>query len=79
MSVREGIMAGVPVRVVRVSFTGELSYEIHVACDRVAHLWQAVMQAGEPFGISAYGTQAMHVPYIPHFEDAISREFPPLI
>jgi len=48
MSVREGIMAGVPVRVVRVSFTGELSYEIHVACDRVAHLWQAVMQAGEP-------------------------------
>ena len=61
MSVREGIMAGVPVRVLRVSFTGELSYEIHVACDCAAHLWQAVMQAGESFGITAYGTQAMHV------------------
>jgi len=61
MSVREGVMAGVPVRVLRVSFTGELSYEIHVACDCAAHLWQAVMHAGEPFGIIAYGTQAMHV------------------
>ena len=48
-------------RVARVSFTGELSYEILVDGRRGLELWKAVMSAGEPFGITAYGTEAMHV------------------
>jgi sarcosine oxidase subunit alpha len=61
MTFREGSVAGVPARVARVSFTGELSYEVHVDARHGAHLWDAVLAAGEPFGLAAYGTEAMHV------------------
>ena len=43
----------------RVSFTGEPSYEINVAADRGLSLWQAVMAAGAPLGVTPYGTEAM--------------------
>ena len=43
------------------SFTGELSYEILVDGRRGLELWEPVMAAGEPFGITPYGTEAMHV------------------
>jgi sarcosine oxidase subunit alpha len=49
------------VRVARVSFTGELSYELHVDGRHGAHAWEAVMDAGAPFGLTPYGTEAMHV------------------
>ncbi len=61
MTFRDGTVAGVPARVARVSFTGELSYEILVPGWFGAHVWDAVMAAGEPFGIAPYGTEAMHV------------------
>jgi sarcosine oxidase subunit alpha len=61
MTFRDGIVAGIPARVARVSFTGELSYEILVDGRRALELWKAVMRAGEPFGIAPYGTEAMHV------------------
>jgi sarcosine oxidase subunit alpha len=61
MTFREGTVADVPARVCRVSFTGELSYEIHVAAWHGLHVWESVMRAGEPFGITPYGTEAMHV------------------
>jgi len=61
MSLREGTVAGIPARVIRISFTGELSYEINVRASRGQDLWEALMQAGEPFGITPYGTEAMHV------------------
>ena len=61
MSLREGSVAGIPARVIRISFTGELSYEINVRASRGQELWEALMQAGEPFGITPYGTEAMHV------------------
>jgi sarcosine oxidase subunit alpha len=44
-----------------VSFTGELSFEVHVDGTRGARVWEALMRAGEPFGIVSYGTEAMHV------------------
>jgi sarcosine oxidase, subunit alpha len=61
MTFRDGEVAGIPVRVARVSFTGELSYEILVDGRRGLKTWEAVMSAGEPMGITPYGTEAMHV------------------
>lgn len=61
MTFRDGEVAGLPARVARVSFTGELSYEILVDGRRGLELWTAVMAAGAPLGITAYGTEAMHV------------------
>ncbi len=61
MSVREGKVAGITARICRISFTGELSYEIHVAADHGLALWEAVTAAGRDLGITPYGTQAMHV------------------
>ncbi|HET9249783.1 MAG TPA: glycine cleavage T C-terminal barrel domain-containing protein, partial [Actinomycetota bacterium] len=61
MTFREGSVAGIPARVARVSFTGELSYEVLVDARRGLELWEAVLSAGEPHGITPYGTEAMHV------------------
>ena len=61
MSFRDGKVAGVPARVYRISFTGELNYEVNVAPSYALALWQALMQAGEKYGITPYGTEAMHV------------------
>ncbi len=61
MTFRDGEVAGVSVRVARVSFTGELSYEILVDGRRGLELWEAVTTAGAPFGLTPYGTEAMHV------------------
>ncbi|MEJ7668133.1 MAG: sarcosine oxidase subunit alpha family protein [Casimicrobiaceae bacterium] len=46
-------------RLFRMSYSGELAYEIHVAADRGRAMWEAVMAAGEEFGIMPYGTEAM--------------------
>ena len=61
MTFRDGTVAGIPAGVARVSFTGELSYEILVDGRRALELWEAVLSAGDPFGITPYGTEAMHV------------------
>ena len=61
MSVRSGSLAGRTVRVFRVSFSGELAYEINVESDLAPGLWQTLMEAGERYGITPYGTETMHV------------------
>jgi sarcosine oxidase, subunit alpha len=61
MTFRDGHVAGVPARLARVSFSGELAYELHVPAWHGFEVWEAVMAAGEPFGIEPYGTEAMHV------------------
>ena len=61
MSVREGTIAGVPARVFRISFTGELSYEINVPASYGMSIWTAMMNAGDKYGITPYGTETMHV------------------
>src|SRR5262249_46829327 len=61
MSFKDGNVAGIPVRVYRISFTGELSYELNVQPSYAMALWQAIMAAGEKYGITPYGTEAMHV------------------
>ena len=61
MSYREGTVAGVKARVMRISFSGELSFEINVPSNAGAHVWKALMAAGAEFDITPYGTEAMHV------------------
>ena len=61
MSVAEGEFCGAPMRLFRVSFTGELGFEINVPGDRGAELWQTLLDAGAPFGVCPYGTESMHV------------------
>ena len=61
MSMREGTVAGVSARVFRVSFTGELSYEINVPASYGMSVWTAMMTAGYKYGITPYGTETMHV------------------
>jgi sarcosine oxidase subunit alpha len=61
MTMRRGTIAGIPARVFRVSFTGELSYEINVPASYGLGLWTAFMNAGEKYGITPFGTETMHV------------------
>ncbi|MEE3100759.1 MAG: glycine cleavage T C-terminal barrel domain-containing protein, partial [Pseudomonadota bacterium] len=57
----EGALAGIPARVYRISFSGELSFELAVSAGRGLEMWEAVAKAGAEFGITPYGTEAMHV------------------
>ena len=61
MSMKEGHVAGIPARIFRISFTGELSYEINVPARYGLALWTSLMKAGKPHDITPYGTEAMHV------------------
>ena len=61
MGLAEGTVAGVPARVFRISFTGELSYEINVPASQGLAVWQALILAGRKYDITPYGTEAMHV------------------
>ena len=61
MSFHEGTVAGIPARVYRISFSGELAYEINVSANFGRSLREAAMEAGQSFNITPYGTEAMHV------------------
>ncbi|RWE79992.1 MAG: hypothetical protein EOS81_33860 [Mesorhizobium sp.] len=61
LSGREGTVAGVPVRVMRIGFTGELSYELHCPSSLAPSLWDAVMAAGKPHGLRPYGLEASRI------------------
>ena len=61
MTWREGTVAGVPARVFRISFSGELAYEVNVDANLGRHVWEALFAAGEEYGITPYGTETMHV------------------
>jgi sarcosine oxidase subunit alpha len=61
MAVREARIAGAPVRVFRISFSGELAYEINAPADFGRAVWEALIAAGAEDGIVAYGTEAMGV------------------
>lgn len=61
MSFKEAEVAGIDARIFRISFTGELSYEINVPWHAGKVLWEAVMEVGAEFGITPYGTESMHV------------------
>ncbi len=60
MAIRDGAVAGIPARVCRVSFSGELAFEINVEGLSGLSLWEALWEAGQPDGIVPYGTESMH-------------------
>lgn len=61
MAWKEGEVGGVPARVFRISFTGELSYEVNVQADYAMGVWQKIIEAGKKHGLTPYGTETMHV------------------
>ncbi|HEY8051807.1 MAG TPA: sarcosine oxidase subunit alpha family protein [Steroidobacteraceae bacterium] len=61
MSVAVGHICGVPMRLFRVSFSGELGFEVNVPADFGAAVWEAISEAGQAHGITPYGTETMHV------------------
>jgi sarcosine oxidase subunit alpha len=60
-AVRQGEIAGVPCRLLRVGFVGELGYEIHCASCHGWHLWEALLEAGSAFGLKPFGVEAQRV------------------
>jgi sarcosine oxidase, subunit alpha len=61
MGVATGHVCKVPMRLFRVSFTGELGFEVNVPADFGASVWSALWEAGQAHGITPYGTETMHV------------------
>jgi sarcosine oxidase subunit alpha len=61
MTTRDATIAGIPARIDRISFSGELAYELNVPAWYGLALWRAVMDGGSALGITPYGTETMHV------------------
>ncbi len=61
MQWRDGTLGGFDCRAYRISFSGELSYEIAVPASQGAAFWEALIEAGGEFGVMPYGTEALHI------------------
>ncbi|MDX1299466.1 MAG: sarcosine oxidase subunit alpha, partial [Pseudomonas sp.] len=61
MTWKEGNVGGVPARVFRISFTGELSFEVNVQADYAMGVLEKIVEAGKQYNLTPYGTETMHV------------------
>ncbi|MFN3987674.1 MAG: FAD-dependent oxidoreductase [Rhodocyclaceae bacterium] len=61
LAVREGEVAGIPARLMRVGFVGEWGYEIHVPAGFGLALWDALLHAGASHGIRPFGVEAQRI------------------
>lgn len=61
MGVRQGLLAGVEAILMRIGYTGELSYEIHIPAGYGEHVWQALMDEGQDLGVMPFGMEAMGI------------------
>ena len=61
LAVREGEVAGIPARLMRVGFVGEWGYEIHVPASMGGALWDALMTAGKAHAIRPFGVEAQRL------------------
>jgi sarcosine oxidase subunit alpha len=59
MGYKEAEFFGVPSRIFRISFSGELAYEINVKSDHGLFMWEKMMEVGKEFGNQPYGTEAL--------------------
>ena len=59
MGYTEAELFGVPARIFRISFSGELAYEINVQSDHGIFMWEKMIEIGKEFGIQPYGTEAL--------------------
>ncbi len=61
MHSRVATIDGIPVRIARISFSGELAFEINVAWGYARHIWERLWTLGRRYDLTAYGTETMHV------------------
>ncbi len=61
MGVREGMVAGIPARILRVGFVGELGFEVHAPAGSGEALWDALIEAGAGLGLSLFGVEAQRL------------------
>ena len=61
MSFKNSKIGKVKCRVMRISFTGEQSYEINIQANYAKSVWENCMEAGKEFNITPYGTETMHL------------------
>ena len=59
MGYMEGDLFGVKARIFRISFSGELAYEVNVESDNGNFMWEKIMEIGQEFKIQPYGTEAL--------------------
>ena len=59
MGIVHGEIDGAPVMICRLSFSGEMAFEIYSGAGHGTHVWKALMQAGKPFGLVPYGLEAL--------------------
>jgi sarcosine oxidase, subunit alpha len=61
MHSRMSTIDGIPVRIARISFSGELAFEINLTWGHARHVWERLWTLGRPYDLTAYGTETMHV------------------
>ena len=61
MAFAEGEVAGIPARLLRIGFVGELGYEIHCPAEHGESLWEVLMEAGKPYGIAPFGVEPQRI------------------
>ena len=61
MHSRMATINGIPVRIARISFSGELAFEINVEWSYARPIWERLWALGRPYNLTAYGTETMHV------------------
>ncbi|WP_411958819.1 2Fe-2S iron-sulfur cluster-binding protein [Pseudomonas sp. s4] len=61
LGVRQGTVAGIAARILRVGFVGELGYEVHVPARHAERLWDTLMQAGAGLGIRPFGVETQRL------------------
>lgn len=61
MHSRYATIDGIPVRIARISFSGELAFEINVDWSHANYIWQRLWALGRPYDLTPYGTETMHV------------------
>jgi len=59
MGYMEGNLFGVNAKIYRISFSGELAYEVNVESDHGNYMWEKIMEVGREFNIQPYGTEAL--------------------
>ena len=61
MHSREATIDGITVRIARISFSGELAFEINTTWGHARYIWERLWTIGRPYDLTAYGTETMHV------------------
>lgn len=59
MGIVRGMISGVPVMICRLSFSGEMAFEVYCGAGYGTHVWEALIEAGKPFGLVTYGLEAL--------------------